>query len=197
MTIFKGHPMTIIDLSPPLAEPLTLAEVRAHLRLDTQDEDALLVSLITVAREHLERETGLVLANRDFRLCLDAWPDDGILTIARGPVRAVTDVTVYDGEGVGQAVDLDGHLLDGEARPARFWLRQTPEPGRVLNGIEVEFVAGFGESGAEVPETLKRAMLLHIGAMFACRGVVAVDAQPAVVPPGYDRLIAPFCRRGL
>lgn len=189
--------MTIIDLSPPLAEPLTLAEVRAHLRLDTGDEDALLVSLITVAREHLEREAGLVLASRDFRLCLDAWPDDGILTIARGPVRAVTDVTVYDGEGVGQAVDLDGHLLDGEARPARLWLRDVPATGRVLNGIEVEFVAGFGESGAEVPETLKRAMLLHIGAMFACRGVVAPDAQPAVVPPGYDRLIAPFCRRGL
>jgi uncharacterized phiE125 gp8 family phage protein len=189
--------MTIIDLSPPLAEPLTLAEVRAHLRLDTQDEDELLAALITVAREHLEREAGLVLASRDFRLCLDAWPDDGILTIARGPVRQVTEVTVYDGEGDGQAVDLGGHLLDGEARPARLWLRQTPEPGRVLNGIEVEFVAGFGESGAEVPETLKRAMLLHIGAMFACRGVVAADAQPAVVPPGYDRLIAPFCRRGL
>lgn len=189
--------MTIIDLNPPLAEPLTLAEVRAHLRLDQEDEDALLVSLITVAREHLERETGMVLAIRDFRLCLDAWPEDGILTIARGPVRQVTDVTVYDGEGVGQAVDLDGHLLDGEARPARLWLRETPAPGRVLNGIEVEFVAGFGESGAEVPETLKRAMLLHIGAMFACRGVVAAEAQPAVVPPGYDRLIAPFCRRGL
>lgn len=189
--------MTIIDISPPLAEPLTLAEVRAHLRLDTDDEDALLGSLITVAREHLERETGLVLAVRDFRLCLDAWPDDGILTIALGPVRQVTDVTVYDGDGVGQAVDLDGHLLDGEARPARLWLRDVPAPGRILNGIEVEFSAGFGESGADVPDTLKRAMLLHIAAMFACRGVVAPEAQPAVVPPRYDRLIAPFCRRGL
>ena len=83
------------------------------------------------------------------------------------------------------------------ARPARLWLREVPEPGRVLNGIEIEFSAGFGEGGAEVPDTLKRAMLLHIAAMFASRGVVAADAQPAVVPPGYDRLIAPFCRRGL
>jgi uncharacterized phiE125 gp8 family phage protein len=189
--------MTIIDLSPPLAEPLTLAEVRAHLRLDTEDEDALLVSLITVAREHLERETGLVLAGRAFRLCLDTWPGDGILTIARGPVRQVTDVTVYGGAGEPSAVDLDGHLLDGEARQARLWLRDMPAPGRVLNGIEVDFVAGFGESGVEVPETLKRAMLLHIAAMFACRGVVPADAQPAVVPPGYDRLVAPFCRRAL
>ena len=83
--------MTIIELTPPAVEPLTLVEIRAHLRLDTEDEDALLLALATVAREHLERETGLVLASRDFRLCLDDWPEDGILTIARGPVRGARD----------------------------------------------------------------------------------------------------------
>ena len=189
--------MTIIELTPPAVEPLTLAEIRAHLRLDGEEEDALLLALAIVAREHLERETGLVLAAREFRLCLDDWPVDGIVTIARGPVRAVTAVTVYDSEGEPQAVDLDGHLLDGQARPARLWLRHLPQPDRAMNGIEVEFSGGFGESGADVPETLKRAMLLHVAAMFAARGVVAPDAQPAVVPSGYDRLIAPFCRRGL
>lgn len=189
--------MTIIELTPPAMEPLTLVEIRAHLRLDTEDEDALLLALAVVAREHLERETGLVLAARDFRLCLDGWPQDGIVTMARGPVRAVTSVTVYDGAGVPQVVDLDGHLLDGEARPARLWLRMAPETAQAMNGIEVEFSAGFGESGADVPETLKRAMLLHVAAMYATRGVIAADAQPAVVRPGYDRLIAPFCRRGL
>lgn len=190
--------MTIIELTPPVVEPLTLVEIRAHLRLDgEEEEDGLLLALATVAREHLERETGLVLTAREFRLCLDDWPENGILTIARGPVRTVTSVTVYDGEGEPQVVDLDGHLLDGQSRPARLWLRETPAPGQVMNGIEVEFSAGFGESGADVPETLKRAMLLHLAAMYACRGVVAADAQPAVVPPGYDRLIAPFCRRGL
>jgi uncharacterized phiE125 gp8 family phage protein len=189
--------MTIVELTPPAVEPLTLVEIRAHLRLDTEDEDALLSALATVAREHLERETGVVLAERNFRLCIDDWPADGIVTIPRGPVRAITSVIVYDGDGEPQAVDLEGHLLDGQARPARLWLRDVPQPGRPLNGIEVEFSAGFGESGADVPETLKRAMLFHVAAMFACRGVFAVDAQPAVVPPAYDRLIAPFCRRGL
>ncbi|MBU2329476.1 MAG: phage head-tail connector protein, partial [Alphaproteobacteria bacterium] len=65
--------MTIIELTPPALEPLTLAEIRAHLRLDGEEEDALLLALAIVAREHLERETGLVLAAREFRLCLDDW----------------------------------------------------------------------------------------------------------------------------
>lgn len=189
--------MTYIRTAQPAVEPLTLVETRAHLRLDTEDEDALLLGLIATAREHLERETGLSLITQGWRLCLDRWPDDGILTLAHGPVRLVTSLIVYDGEGTPQAVALDGHLLDGEARPARLWLRDVPQPGRTLNGIEVDFETGLGATGAEVPDTLKRAMLLHVAAMFAFRGVVPADAQPAVVPPGYDRLIAPYCRRRL
>ncbi|QLF69867.1 phage head-tail connector protein [Peteryoungia desertarenae] len=189
--------MTIIDLSPPVAEALTLVEVKAHLRLDGAEEDPLLLALIVAAREHLEGETGLSLTARAFRLCLDQWPADGILAIPRGPVRAVTAVTVYDAAGMPQPVSLADHLLDGEARPARLWLREVPRPERRMNGIEVEFTAGFGESGTDVPESLKRAMLIHIGAMYAWRGLVSPEMQPAVIPPGYDRLIAPFCRRAL
>ena len=189
--------MTLFPTAPPAAEAVTLAEAKAHLRVDGNDEDALIAQLITVAREHLERETARVLISRPFRLCLDDWPADGVIRIGCGPVREVTGVTVYDDKGNATAVPLADHLLDGEARPARLWLRDTPAALQALNGIEIDFVAGFGASGADVPDTLKRAMLLHVAAMFALRGAIPVEAQPAVMPPGYERLIAPYCRRGL
>ncbi|GEO84377.1 MULTISPECIES: head-tail connector protein [Alphaproteobacteria] len=189
--------MTYIQTIPPAAEPLTLVEAKAHLRVDGADEDALIAALVTVAREHIERETGLALITQGFRLCLDDWPRDGVIQIVRGPVREVTGVIVYDGEGDPAAVSLTDHLLDGEARPARLWLRDPPALGRELNGIEIDFTAGYGASGADVPDTLKRAMLLHVAVMFAVRGAIALDSQPAAIPPGYERLIAPFCRRGL
>ncbi|CUX16475.1 hypothetical protein AGR6A_Cc110025 [Agrobacterium sp. NCPPB 925] len=47
--------MTYALIYPPQAEPLTLAEVKAHLRLDGNEEDALLAALLRTAREHLER----------------------------------------------------------------------------------------------------------------------------------------------
>lgn len=189
--------MTIAERSPPVAEPLTLAEAKAHLKIDGAEEDGLIGQLITVARNHLEAETGLCLIIRPMRLYLDRWPKTEIVEIARGPVREIEAVTVYDADGTPDTVSLADHLLDGEARPARFWLRNPPLPGQAINGIEIDFTAGFGETGTDMPDTLKRAMLMHVALMHAWRGVVPLEHQPAAIPNGYERLIAPFARRRL
>ena len=184
--------MTYATLAPPVAEPLTLSETKAHLRLDSADEDALLSSLIQVAREHLERETGLCLIDRTLRLYRDDWPEEDVILIDPGPVKAVTAVTVYDVAGQPSTVPLSGSRLDGNARPARLYLPVRPAPGAALNGIEIDFTAGFGSAGTDVPDTLKRALLMHVALMFAFRGAVAAENQPAGVPNGYERLVAPW-----
>jgi uncharacterized phiE125 gp8 family phage protein len=193
----RGHPRTYISTTPPTAEPLTLAETKAHLRLDTSDEDDFVTSLMTVAREHLERTTGLCLLTQGWRLALDSISEDGVIPIARGPVQAIESLTVYDEAGEASIVPLEGHVLDGISRPARLMLVQRIQPGRTVNGIEIDFTAGFGDTATDVPDTLKRAMLTHIAQMFTCRGVVALEDQPALIPPGYERLIAPFLIRRL
>lgn len=189
--------MTIVELNPPAVEPVTLAEVKAQLRLETGDEDVLLASLIRTARQHLERQAGLALISRVFRLYRDEWPEGAVMSIPLGPVSAIEAVTVYDGEGTPATVALAGHVLDGASSPARLVLATRPDPGRAINGIEIDFTAGFGPTGADVPDTLKRAMLLHVAHMFEFRAAIAPGDQPAGIPAGYDRLIAPYCRRSL
>jgi uncharacterized phiE125 gp8 family phage protein len=76
-------------------------------------------------------------------------------------------------------------------------LIRSVKPGRAVNGIEIDFRAGFGDAATDVPDTLKRAMLTHVAQMFSCRGVVGLEDQPALIPSGYDRLIAPFLIRRL
>lgn len=189
--------MTIAELMPPAVEPVTLAEVKAHLRLDTGEEDALLGALVRAARHHMETETGLCLIVRSLRLYLDDWPEGRVIQIARGPVQAVEAITVYDEAGAPVEVDAAGYVLDGTARPARLILPARPETARALNGIEIDFSAGFGESGADVPDTLKRALLLHVAVMYELRGVLSLDEQPGAVPQSYDRLLAPHRLRRL
>ena len=188
--------MTLIQTDPPLAEPLTLAELKAHLRVDASDEDELLEGLIRVARAHLEAATGVALMSQGFRLLLDDWPRGDVIQLMKTPVQTIDAILVYDAEGVEQNLNLSGLLLDATARPARLVIRERPRPGQPINGIEIEFTAGFG-SGAEVPPELKRAMLIHAAHLYEFRGAVSLDMQPAAVPIGYERLISPWLRRAL
>jgi uncharacterized phiE125 gp8 family phage protein len=188
--------MTLISTDPPLAEPVTLAELKAHLRIDADDENDLLESLVRVARAHLEAVTGVALISQGYRLALDDWPSEGVIQLLRTPVQTIDAILLYDADGVEQTLDLSGLLLDGSAHPARLAMRQRPRPGQAINGIEIEFTAGFG-SGAEVPPELKRAVLIHAAYLHEFRGAVTPDMQPAAIPPGYDRLIAPWLRRSL
>jgi hypothetical protein len=118
-----GLSMTYALITQPSAEALTLAEVKAHLRLDDGSEDALLASLISVAREHPERTTGLCLITQVWRLHLESLPEDRVIQIAKGPVQAVESLSIYDEVGEEVVLPAAGHVLDGTARPARLcWL---------------------------------------------------------------------------
>lgn len=188
--------MTLIQTDPPLAEPVTLAEIKAHLRIDSTEEDALLEGLVRVARAHLEAVTGVALMSQGFRLALDDWPRGSVIQLMRTPVQTIDAILVYDADGEPQNLSLTDMLLDATARPARLVIRDRPRPGRLINGIEIEFTAGFG-SALEVPPELKRAILVHAAHLYEFRGAVPLDMQPAAIPAGYDRLIAPWQRRTL
>jgi uncharacterized phiE125 gp8 family phage protein len=189
--------MTYATITAPVAEPLTLAETKLHLRLDTTADDTLVTSLIVAARHHLEQVTGLCLMTQTLRLYRDDWPDDHVIQINRSPVQTIAAITIYNAAGSPVQVSLEGHVLAGKAQPARLYLPDMPDTLRAINGIEVDFVAGFGAAATDVPDGLKRAMLMHVAMMYELRGAVPADMQPGGIPDGYARLIAPFQRRAL
>ena len=189
--------MTFATITPPAAEPVTLPEAKNHLRLDSAIDDALVTSLVVAARQYLEAATGLWLITQTQRLYLDDWPLSQVIQIDRGPVQSLVSALVYNAAGIAVPLSLQGHVLDGKARPARIWLADQPATAKAINGIEIDFIAGFGATGNDVPGGLKRAILLHVGLMYELRGAVSLSNQPAAIPEGYDRLIAPYCARRL
>ena len=76
--------MTAALITGPALEPVSLADVKAHLRVDTDDEDALLTAAIVSARVHVEAVTRRVLIEQSWRVYLDRWPRKRIVTLAGG-----------------------------------------------------------------------------------------------------------------
>lgn len=189
--------MTLFRTEPPALEPVTLAEAKQHLRLVHASEDALISGLIKAAREEVERATGLALIDQAWRLAVDRLPDNDTLLLHRHPVRDVLSVTAFGSEGEAALVPAANYQVDQLSRPARLHFRVRPPTLRAMNGLEVDFRAGFGEAGTDVPDLLKRAILMLVTHWYEFRSAFGPDQQPVSYPGGYDRLIAGYRERRL
>ncbi len=177
---------------PPGVEPIGLVEAKAYLRVDGTDEDALIGTLIASARVQVERSCGLALINQGWSLFRDAWPEDGVVRLPLAPVQSVGAIKVHDATGGHAVVPSADYSLDATVRPARVVVtgeRRTPE--RKLNGIEIAFVAGFGESAGDVPAPFRQALLLLVAHGFERRETVAADGADDV-PMTVASLLAPW-----
>ena len=76
--------MTSYLLTGPASEPVSLDDAKAFLASIPRDEDALVTSLITAARLHVESITGRALIAQSWRVVLDDWPASRIVGAAVG-----------------------------------------------------------------------------------------------------------------
>ena len=53
---------------------MTLAEAKAYLRVEHDDDDDVIAALIAGARVHVEAQTRRALITQSWRLIRDAWP---------------------------------------------------------------------------------------------------------------------------
>lgn len=177
------------QIVPPLVEPVTLAEVKQNLKVETEDEDALLARLITVARQRCEHYTGRVMNAQQWRLTLDQWPG-WIVDLPFPPLLAVTSVQTYGSDDVASPMASGLYAVDTAVSPGRIIRRSAsawPAPGRSYNGIEITYQAGYGPSWNDVPEALRQGMLLLIAGLYEQR-----EGAASVLPPAVEGLWQPY-----
>jgi hypothetical protein len=100
----ESSKMSLLLISGPAMEPVSLAEAKAHLRIDGSTEDTLVASLITSARVHIETTLSQSLITQQWALWLDEWPDGGEVKLPLTPVQEVVSITIYDSADTGEIV---------------------------------------------------------------------------------------------
>jgi uncharacterized phiE125 gp8 family phage protein len=183
----------LTQTTAPTVEPLTLAEVKAHLRVDGAAEDALIGGFIEAARQHVEAVTGRALCTQVWELRFDAFPGDSeFVELPKAPLQSVQQVAYVNAAGtVVQATLADfqtivpagPRALPGSIGPGTGKTWPTDVSDLPLSA-RIRFVAGYGDASA-VPFGLKAAMLLLIGDLYQNR-----EAQIVGVSVAENRAVA-------
>jgi uncharacterized phiE125 gp8 family phage protein len=145
---------------PPTVEPVSVAELKEHARIDHGHEDARLASLITTARLMVEKDTRRKLCTQTVILSLDYLPSYLVPDIL--PIQSISGITYYDANNTLQTLAAATYEADLYAEPilirpafGQTWPTTYDRFGAVL----VTMVAGYGAASA-VPEDAKQAILL-------------------------------------
>ena len=167
--------------TPPAGEPVSPAELKAHLRVTHDAEDELIAALIGAARERVEAAVGLCLLATGLSQTGAAGPD-GALSLLRGPLLGVDAVLAGDGAGGWTALAPSAYRVEGGRSPPRVRLGYGP-PGPV----RIDYRAGFGADPSATPAGLRQALLTVLADAYERRG----DGEAPSVAAA-DAWLAPF-----
>jgi uncharacterized phiE125 gp8 family phage protein len=190
------EPYTLELHEAPESEPVTVAELKAHLRITADDEDDLLSGLIVAAREFVEISAGCQIVAATWDMSMDRFPCHahpiqyayGQIDLPRFPVSEVESITYYDTDGEVQTLSSDQYQVDGQARspricPAPLTVWPVTQIGRI-NAVVVRFVAGY----ETIPERLKVTIKLLAGHLYEHREAT-ITGSLAEIPLGLRTLL--------
>jgi uncharacterized phiE125 gp8 family phage protein len=181
--------MPAILLTPPEAEPLSLADAKNFLRVEHDADDELIAALVAAARGEVELATRRVLMTQTWRIVLHRWPASRRVVSPVNPLRTLEAVRVFEADGEAEAIATADFVLDTASVPGLIDVSRAnaAAPGRALAGIELDVTAGYGDAD-DVPAPLVHAIRLLVARSYEHRDRVVTDALPDAVA----KLIAPF-----
>jgi len=173
----------------PASEPITTAEAKSQLRIDSSDEDTLVDNYITVARQTLETLMRRAFVTQTITLKYDSFPSR--IRLPRPPSTSVTSITYVDTDGATQTWDSANYVLDSQVEPASIqpaYDVDYPNTRTQPNAVTVTYVAGYG-SASDVPESIRLAIRLLVGSYYENREATSV-AKANELPLGIQMLVA-------
>ena len=186
--------MTVALITPPAAEPLSLEEVKSYLRIDHDHEDELLLETLKAARQYTEFASSQKLITQLWRQYETRFPGDRVIEARVSPVISVEAVTLFARDGTPTVLSSDQVSLMRGHDPEVIVIDEHIDAALAGNGLEIDLICGMGDLGVDVPDTLKRAILMLLAHWYEFRGAVAPGDQPVSLPPGFETLMLPFRR---
>ena len=187
--------MSLSVVTAPTVTPIKLIGLDAaknHVRAEHGDDDDLVISAAAAAWSYVERVTWRQLITATLKLHLDRFQilKCGTILIPRSPLQSISSIGYTDTDGNPQPLvantdyQVDANAEPGRIRPA--YGTSWPTARREYSSVEIEFVAGYGTTAAEIPDLALHAVRLLIGDFYENREPSAKKWETV------DALLAPI-----
>ena len=180
--------------TPPSVEPVNLHEAKDWANLDHDEFDFLINRRITSSRKQVESYIQRALNTQTYTYMLQSFKD---IVLPMPPTQSVTHIKYIDTDGVQQTLAGSVYKLvlrNGRTHVVLDYDQEWPEYRSQEDPIEIEFIAGYGDDAADVPEPIQEAIMVMVTDAVENR-------QSEVIIPGAkftqsimaaDNLLAPY-----
>lgn len=179
----------------PVVEPVSVADAKAHCRIDTNADDTYVAALISAAREYVESYMDESLVDQQLAMRLDGFP--AAIELPRPPMSQTASRTavtiVYTANDAGSTATLatNQYRVDRDSKPGTLRpLYGGSWPSHLLDygSVTVTWWAGRGEDGGKVSQRVKAAILMLVGQWYE-RRMAADAASMSEMPFGVKALL--------
>lgn len=184
-------------VTAPAAEPVSLADAKLHLRIETAytADDAYITALITLAREYVELVTNRKLITQTWKYYPEHWPCRDYIDIPFGKLQSVTSIAYYDTDGSATTLSASKYIVESATDPGRVVLAYGETwPSDALypsNPIHIQFVCGYGLAGSTVPTPIIQAIKIMVSDMYEQRES-AIVGRSVLITKVIDNLLFPY-----
>jgi len=185
---------SLVRVTPPTVDPVTLGEAKMQCRVDTNADDAYIQSLIRLATTMVEGLLDVSLITQTWQASYDLFPIWAII-LPRMPL-AVGEITVTYrlGDGTTRVLSsaandfqVDTNVVPGRIYPK--WATSWPATRGDENSVVVRYSTGYGTTAADVPPEAKHLIMVLVAHFYDSRQPTA-PGSVTTVPYMFDTLLA-------
>ncbi|MGL5724997.1 head-tail connector protein [Cetobacterium sp.] len=133
--------MNLVQIVAPLSEPLSLEDAKTFMHILENDEDTLIESFISGAREYAENYTNRQLMTATFELTNEIIYSG--FALPKNPVQSVTKIEYMDLDGGYQLLDDSHYYVYVENEITKLHINQLPIYKQDKRAFKITFIGGY------------------------------------------------------
>lgn len=188
----------------------TLGKAKEYLRVDSDDENSLIRSLIKAATDAAEKYCIRSFLSQKFRVVLDNSPDidnrhaDTVVSLVsgfassvdlpNGNVISIDAINSYSRDNSKTLFPSSNYFLDDSGLYPRVILNDGavwPTNLRALASMEFDYTSGYGEDAEDVPESITSAIKIILAHFYEKRGD-EMEGDKLKIPMIAQQILNPY-----